>query len=68
MHVMCLCVPMPNFVYLYGETLDSLLNYNVGQNEFQKRAPPRCNEFVGVCQHPCFTELPEAAVTLVVSG
>lgn len=46
MHVMCLCVPMPNFVYLYGETLDSLLKYNVGQNEFQKRAPPRCNEFV----------------------
>lgn len=31
---------MPNFVYLYGETLDSLLNFNVGQNEFQKGALP----------------------------
>lgn len=59
---------MPNFVYLYGETLVSLLNFNVGQNEFQKGAPPRCNEFVGVCQHSCFTELPEATVMLVVSG
>lgn len=31
---------MPNFVYLYGETLDSLLNFNIGQNQFQKGALP----------------------------
>lgn len=30
---------MPNFVYLYAETLDSLLNFNVGQNKFQKGGP-----------------------------